>query len=551
MLAEATPILFGSDSLPIGYPADYGIPTLGYDILEWSGHMLAQPDGFFIGDPWEWTDAQARVILWWYAVDRQSGNFLFRRGQLVLPKGAGKSPFAAGLCCVELLGPSVLDGFDANGEAVGIPHPSPFVQIAAVSEDQTKNTMDLVRPMLTHGNAVDEIPGLDVGITQVTIPTGKLVPISSGATSKEGNRSTAAILDEPHLWRDTNGGRDLANVIRRNLSKMRGRPFETTNCWNPADESVAQGTYEYFQKMVEKPDVKKNDILRYHPSVHVPDLGDEEAVRDALRFLYKDAPWIDIEEQLSYIYDRDTHPSDARRYYLNEINASADAWLTEPEWAAGSAPLNVITPDDPIVLGFDGSKRRSRGVADSTALIGCRVSDGHLFTIAVWEQPDNVEEWEVPKSEVDAMITQTFKDYRVVGFYADPAKWESYVAKWEAQWGEKLKVKSTGNHPIEWWMTGGRSGLIVKALDSFYTALLDARLTHDNSGVLTRHALNAHRRLTRSGLQIAKENPDSPRKIDAVVAAVLAYQCRLDAMAANVLAQTNDDDPRMKRIRRR
>jgi phage terminase large subunit-like protein len=549
MLATATPIIFGPDSLPIGYPADYSIPTLGYDILAWSEHMLAQPDGFFIGDPWQWTEAQSRVILWWYAVDKHTGQFMFRRGQLVLPKGAGKSPFAAGLCCIELLGPSVFNGFDANGEAVGIAHPSPFVQIAAVSEDQTKNTMDLVRPMLTHGNAIDDIPGLDIGITQISIPNGKLVPISSGATSKEGNRATAAIMDEPHLWKSANGGRDLANVIRRNLSKMSGRPFETTNCWNPADESVAQGTYDYFKKMLEKPDIKKNDILRYHPMVQVEDLGNEDAVRDALRYLYKDAPWIDIEEQLSYIYDRDTHPSDARRYYLNEISATADAWLTEPEWAIGSEPLNVISPDDPIVLGFDGSKRRSRGNADSTALIGCRVSDGHLFVLRVWEQPDNVDEWEVPKTEVDAEVASVMNDYNVVGFYADPAKWESYIAKWEALYGEKLLVKASGGHPIEWWMTGGRSGIIVKALSAFYTALLDRRLTHDNSGVLTRHALNARRRLTRSGIQIAKENPDSPKKIDAVVAAVLAYQCRLDAMAQGVLANINNQ--RSKAIRRR
>ena len=66
------------------------------------------------------------------------------------------------------------DGFDAHGEAVGRPHPSPHVQLAAVSESQTDNTMSLVIPMLREGNAASEIPGLDVGRTRVLTRNGKL-----------------------------------------------------------------------------------------------------------------------------------------------------------------------------------------------------------------------------------------------------------------------------------------------------------------------------------------------------------------------------------------
>jgi phage terminase large subunit-like protein len=61
--------------------------------------------------------------------------------------------------------------------------------------------------------------------------------------------------------------------------------------------------------------------------------------------------------------------------------------------------------------------------------------------------------------------------------------------------------------------------------------VVDGELTHDGSSVLARHILNARRRESRSGIQIAKEHPESPRKIDAAVAAVLAWQCRVDAVA--------------------
>ena len=70
-------------------------------------------------------------------------------------------------------------------------------------------------------------------------------------------------------------------------------------------------------------------------------------------------------------------------------------------------------------------------------------------------------------------MAEANRRYTVVGFYADPAKWESYVAQWEAKYGRKLKVKASREHPIEWWMSGGRSALIVRALEAFHSAVID------------------------------------------------------------------------------
>jgi hypothetical protein len=122
----------------------------------------------------------------------------------------------------------------------------------------------------------------------------------------------------------------------------------------------------------------------------------------------------------------------------------------------------------------------------------------------------------------------------VVGFYADPAKWESHVAALEARYGRQLKVRASREHPIEWWMTGGRASFTVRALEKFQSAVIDGELSHDGSSALTRHVLAARMVHTRSGIQIAKEHPASERKIDAAVAAVLAYQARLDALAAGL-----------------
>jgi hypothetical protein len=245
------------------------------------------------------------------------------------------------------------------------------------------------------------------------------------------------------------------------------------------------------------------------------------------------------------IKDPATLTQDARRFYLNQITHATDSWLSQPEWA-GCAELKVVADKELVTLGFDGSKSRKRGVADATALIGCRVSDGHLFEIRVWEQPEGLagKDWEVPVVEVDAEVTAAFDKYRVVGFYADPAKWESYVAQWEAAYHKRLVAKASSKHPIEWWITHGRSILVGRALEQFHSAVVDKDLTHDGSSVLTRHVLNARRRVQRNTLWIAKDHPDSARKIDAAWASVLAYAARLDALAAGVLNTTPTFVPR-------
>lgn len=52
--------------------------------------------------------------------------------------------------------------------------------------------------------------------------------------------------------------------------------------------------------------------------------------------------------------------------------------------------------------------------------------------------------------------------------------------------------------------------------------------------MLCAHALNARRRPTAAGIQLRKEHPTSARKIDAIVAAVIAYAVMLDARRAGL-----------------
>ena len=119
--------------------------------------------------------------------------------------------------------------------------------------------------------------------------------------------------------------------------------------------------------------------------------------------------------------------------------------------------------------------------------------------------------------------------------YADPPYWETHVAQWAGQYGEK--------RCISWWTT--RSKPMAYAIRGFVSAIASGELHHDGSAALTRHIGNACRRVLSmrddQGVQlwtIYKERPDSPHKIDAAMAAILSWEARRDALTAGVNAET-------------
>jgi hypothetical protein len=462
---------------------------------------------------------------------------------------------------VEGLAPVVPNGWDADGQPVGMPWAEirkPLVEIAAVSEDQVDtNTWSPLLDILTRGPVIDAYPGLEPMAGFVQLPYGRIQKRTAAAGSAKGAPAVFVVCDQTEEWTTSNGGIKLFNTLRNNVIKRGGHLLESPNAFIPGLGSVAENSSQAHGLMMAGKTRDETGLMYDHREAPPEtDMADADSLMAGLAVAYGDSAdvdqcaihnppcrrpgWVDLGHIRSSIWDPDADPQVSRSDFLNQVTHASDSWLSQPEWAAcgpqSDGEFRVVHDRDPVVLGFDGSRKRARGVTDATALIGCRVSDGHLFEIEVWEQPTTPghDDWEVPVTLVDAKVRETFARHNVVGFYADPAKWESYIAAWEAAFGARLKVKSTRDHPIEWWMTGGRAASTVRALEQFHSAVVDRELSHDGSSTLARHVVNARRRTSRSGLQIAKEHPDSPRKIDAAVAAVLAWQARLDALAAGV-----------------
>lgn len=528
-----------SDTLPVEEPSP--LRTLGWDVILWVHTWLVQPDGELAGEPLRLTDAQVHFLLWFYAVDDE-GRWLHNRAAMRRSKGAGKTPVAAVLALVELVGPVRFAGFDHVDDSAGFaflagrPVAMPWVQIAATSENQTVNTMSLVTAMVPPGSRVRERYGLDPGKTRIYTPSGgRLEVITASAHAAEGARATFAVLDEVEWWLESNGGHDLAHTIRRNLGKMGGRSLETCNAYVPGTDSVAEQTYAVHIAQTEGRTVRRSLLYDALEAPADTDPADPVSLRRGLARAYSGAPWVDLEWIVGEYLDPGNPPEMSSRFYLNWIVSGEDAWLDLQVWqscgrvARGSAAPPPLTDGDLVTLGFDGSIRE-----DATALVACRVSDGLVSLLGCWEKPPNARDWMVDRPAVVAAIHQAMETYDVAGMYADPAHWQGVLDELQAEYGDRMQVKATAARPLEYWTGGGHTKRMVLALERFAEAVRGADLAHDDQPTLTRHVGNARVRQTRAGATIAKAFPQSNDKIDGAMAAVLAYECRCDAVAAGV-----------------
>jgi hypothetical protein len=522
------------------YVVDF--PTLGFLAADWVAAHCVVPDGANRDDPFVYSDWQLWNVVNHYRVKPTAKRgelataFHNRRSQTVRPQKSGKSPFVASVVCVESVGPALFDGWARGGELydcaehgcgcgwvyeyqpgepMGHAWPTPLIQITAFSEEQTDNIYDALRPMIDRGPLHDLIP--KTGEEFIRLPNGgRIDTVTSNAQSRLGQRVTFVPQDETGIWLAQNGMVRVAETQRRGLAGMGGRAWETTNAWNPAEDSVAQRTFES----------KSQDIFRDFPQTPSSLSYRNKAERRKIhRVVYAGSPWVNldaIEAEAAELLEKD--PAQAERFFGNRVVTGSGAAFDIDRFKALAKPDWLPSRRSPIVLGFDGGR-----FDDTTSLVACDIATGHLWLVHVWAKPDEVdaEDWEVPESEVDAFVDEMFTTYRVWRLYGDPPYWESALSRWAAKYGEKRVVG---------WATY-RPRQMAEACRLFNTALVGGEFSHDGNADLVSHVGHACRRdLTIRDDKghplwvVQKERKRSPKKIDACVAAILAWVARLDAV---------------------
>lgn len=516
MIAEAP---LGVRTRPEGFPTH----TLAGHVFAWCNDYLLQPDGPDAGAPWVFTPEQAHFVDWWYAVDER-GRFIYRYGLLRRMKGWGKDPVGAALCCVECLGPCRFDGWD-KGRPLAQSHQAAWVQTAAVSKDQTRNTMTLFPGMLSP-KAIEDYR-VDMGKEIIYAMDGRrrIEAVTSSPRALEGQRATFVLKNETHLWFESNEGHEMAAVIARNLAKSRdgaARALSISNAYAPGQDSDAERDNHAWLEIEEGHSRATGFLMDSLEAPPDTDLSDPESLACGIASARGDSKWIDIERVMDEIYDPRSDPATSRRFYLNQITAEEDSWCAPHEWDACARPTLKLRKGDQIALGFDGSL-----TDDHTPLVACRVEDSALFTLGLWVPGPNKE---VPRLDVHNQVVRSFKDYDVVAFYADVRWWETYIDKWEQEIADDLCVHATNRHPIAYDMRN-RQREVTQASEAFLAAIKDRDVLHEGKPYISQYIYNAKRRPNAYGVTFAKESPDSAKKVDWAAAALLARKARQDYLA--------------------
>lgn len=362
-------------------PIDF--PTLG-DLAEaWIKQHCRVPDGLALGAEFVLSDWQFFIVANHYRVREDAvfyedprqmlkgRAFVYRRSMIVAPQKTGKGPLAAAITAFEGAGPSLFAGWARKGdwyvcadhgcpcgwdyqylpgEPKGTRHMSPKIQLMAASEDQVDNTYGPLKNMVAMG-PLGEVLRVHESSIKVLPPPGApeaagfntITPVTSSGLSRLGQPITFAVQDEVGTYTKANRLEKPANDQRRGLAGMEGRALETTNAWDPTENSVAQQTWE---SSVE-------DVFRFYRNPDLePSLRDEHGNRLSYldkrsrrkihAFVYEGSPWVNldaIEAEAAEILERD--PAQAERFFGNRLVYGAGSWLPEGAWEAAYARRRV------------------------------------------------------------------------------------------------------------------------------------------------------------------------------------------------------------------
>lgn len=519
-------------------------PTLGPQVCDWIETHLVFGPGDLLGEP-AIIDADTRGLIYsLYEVHPPyspfAGRRRFRRAGISLRKGTAKTEKAAWIAAAELHpeGPVRCDGFDANGQPVGMGLTDPYIPMVAVTEDQSEElAYGALKEILERSDIGEEF---DIGLERIIRldGRGKCEAVAGQPDSRDGARTTFQLFDESHRLK----GRKLVTahqVMLQNIVKRKeadGWTLEITTAPQPGEGSVAEGTWNYADEIAAG---KRKDASLFFFHRQASDgykleldkeLTNEDEVRKAILEASGDeiAKWSDIEGIVGLWRDPQTDHSYFERVWLNrKVQASAqvfDILLIGQQHDARFKRLPERGTK--ISIGFDGSR-----VNDATGLIGTEIETGYQFKIAVWERPADENDWEVPVGEVEQAVEFAFDHWNVVRGYFDPYYWDNLVDQWYGKWPKQV---------VKFYTTQHRK--MAFTIQSYLHAWKAGEITHDGSEEFIRHLANARKSRLKieddegeSLFIMTKESKHSPLKIDLAMCGTLSWAARLDAIASGAM----------------
>lgn len=519
-------------------PLELSYPTLGPQVAEFIETELVFGPGSLQGQPARLDDEKRALLYRVYEVypqgHRLEARRRFQRAGIELRKGVAKTEFAAWVCAAELHpnGPVRCDGFDASGNPVGRPVESPYIPMMAVTEEQVEELAYGVLKFILENCPDGDL--FDISKDQIVrrgwngTADGMAVAVSNAPGSRDGARTTFQHFDEPHrLFMPRM--RDAHETMLQNMPK---RPLEdpwtlyTSTAGAPGQRSIEEDVRAEAEA-IEKGDNDDPSLFffaRWAGQEH-DDLSTVEkriaAVADATGPI---GEWgVGQFERIAKDYDR----IGIDRAYWERV------WLNR--WRkSGSQAFDMNKVDDLkteqsipngafITVGFDGARYH-----DATAVVITEIESGRQELVGCWERDPLNPDWEVPENEVTDLIDDIMSRYEVWKMYCDPPYWIDTVARWCAQYPNRVMEWAT-KHPGK--MTDALRAY-TEAIDGGLVGYCVNRLHAKLREHLGHAARNELPRLDDRGQPLwilKKQDGRRDDKFDAAMAAVLSWQACIDA----------------------
>ena len=448
-----------------------GWPEPGWErVVRFAAEYVVMPKGVGAGEPFELRPWQIEIVKGLFPVVGRP-----RTGLVSLPRGNGKTTLAALLALYELF---------ASGTI------SPQVMVVAGTEQVARHTLKIAARMIELSPVLAERAHLLQASIKTPHTCGELVTAASTVAALQGFDPSLLIVDELHTVTtvDWEAATSVAGKRPESLTLAISTPSDSQESvmWELVRYGRTQDDPQFFFREFAAPDGC--------------DVFDEDAWATANPAL---GDFLTADGMLSVA--KTMREAAFRRYRLGQWVGAQDSWLPFGVWDR-RATDRVLEPGEKVILGFDGSAS-----GDSTALVACTM-DGFIAPIKVWNNPSEPG-WRVPRAEVSDTVAWCFEKYDVVELAADPWGWRSELEQWAKTHGERKVVE---------YNTGFRNRM-GPATDRLYAAVVDGAMTHNGDPVLSQHVAQTVATQTPVGAIVSKDKRNSPRKIDAAVAAIVAF----------------------------
>lgn len=458
------------------------------------------------GEALKLRDWQIELLKRLYARD-ENGGLMAQTALIGMPRKNGKSALSsAAIGLYSLIGEGI-----TGGEVIAV----------AAEKEQARIVFGEAKRMVENSELKDLV---QVFRDSIFVPETNSVfrVVSAEAYSKEGLNPSRVIMDELHAHKNRELF-DVFSLAMGNRGKI-GQLVAITTAGVKSDstgqDSIAYSLYQYGKKVASREIIDPAFFMAWW-----------EAPQDADHRL--PAVWESANPGFDDIVSKAdfesavkrTPEAEFRTKRLNQWVSSHTSWL--PNGVFESLAIEKeLDPDDEYILGFDGSFS-----GDTTVIVGCSIpktqdDKPHLFLVRAWEKPADADDtWRVDIQDAEYEIQKFCGMYKVREVACDPFRWQ-----------RSMEVLADAGVPIVEWPSTSAKRMVTACTRFFDAATLD-NLTHDGNPLIIRHFTNAVIKTDNLGTRIVKENRNSNRRIDAAVAAIIAYDRASAKLEEQVIPQ--------------